>query len=142
MSAVIVGVDGSDESMDALQFAATEARLRRVPLRVVHAFTILATDLWAAGIVMDPEPFERNARQLVDGALTAVGSDLEGIEVEPIVELGEAVTVILEHSSNDDLIVVGSRGRGGFKGLLLGSVSQQVVLHAPCPVVVVRGAHD
>lgn len=138
MSAVIVGVDGSDESMDALQFAATEARLRRVPLRVVHAFTILATDLWTAGIVMDPEPFQRNARQLVDGALTAVGSDLEGIEVEPIVELGGAVTVILEHLSNDDLVVVGSRGRGGFKGLLLGSVSQQLVLHAPCPVVVVR----
>ena len=142
MSAVIVGVDGSDQSMDALQFAATEARLRQVPLRVVHAFTIPVTGSWTAGAVVDPEPFERNARHLVDGALTAVGSDLEGIEVEPIVEVGGAVTAILERSSNDDLVVVGSRGRGGFKGLLLGSVSQQVVLHAPCPVVVVRGAHD
>jgi nucleotide-binding universal stress UspA family protein len=142
MSVVVVGIDGSDESMNALQFAATEARLRQVPLRVVHGFTIPAAVTWTGGPVVGPEPFEHIARHLVDDTLTAVGSDLEGIDVERVVEIGGAVSVLLNHASTDDLIVVGSRGRGGFKGLLLGSVSQQVVVHAPCPVVVVRGADD
>lgn len=74
--------------------------------------------------------------------MTAVGGDLEGLDVEKVVEVGSAVTVLMDHTSADDLAVVGSRGRGGFKGLLLGSVSQQLVLHAPCPVVVVRGVED
>jgi nucleotide-binding universal stress UspA family protein len=91
---------------------------------------------------VDPDPFERIAERLVDDSLTAVGSDLQGIEVERVIEPGGSVAVLLDHASSDDLIVVGSRGRGGFKGLLLGSVSQQVVLHAPCPVVVVRGEED
>ena len=139
---VIVGIDGSDQSAEALQFAAGEAKLRRVPLRVVHAFEMPITGSWTAGAVVDPEPFERVARQLVDGALTALGPELEGIDVERVVEPGGVVSVLIDRAEKDDLVVVGSRGRGGFKGLLLGSVSQQVMLHAPCPVVVVRGGTD
>ncbi len=142
MSVVVVGIDGSRQSMAALLFAASEARLRRVPLRVVHAFEVPMTGRWMTEGVLDPEPFERAAHQLADAALTAVGGDLEGLDVEQVVELGSGVSALMRHSSADDLVVVGSRGRGGFKGLLLGSVSQQVVLHAPCPVVVVRGAED
>lgn len=140
---VIVGIDGSEQSMEALRFAAGEAKLRRVPLRVVHAFEIPIAGAWSVGAAIDPEPFEQIARNLVDGALTALGADLDGLGVvERVVEVGGIVSVILEGVARDDLVVVGSRGRGGFKGLLLGSVSQQVVLHAPCPVVVVRGGDE
>jgi len=68
---------------------------------------------------------------MVDDALTAIGSDLEGIDVERVVDMGGPAPMLLAHTSNDDIIVVGSRGRGGFKGLLLGSVGQQVV-DRPC----------
>ena len=140
---VIVGIDGSEQSMEALQFAAEEAKLRHVPLRVVHAFEVPITGAWTAGAVIDPEPFEQIARNLVDNAITALGSDLEGVAVvERVVEPGGVVTVLMDGASKDDLIVVGSRGLGGFKGLLLGSVSHQVALHAPCPVVVVRGGAE
>jgi nucleotide-binding universal stress UspA family protein len=139
---VVVGVDGSGPSIEALRFAAAEARLRGASLRVVHGFTIPITGSWTAGAVVDAEPFEQAARNLVEEAITAVGSDLEGLVVERVVEVGGAVSVLLDHASRDDLVVVGSRGHGGFKGLLLGSVSQQVATHAPCPVVIVRGDHD
>lgn len=139
MSAVVVGVDGSDQSIEALRFAAAEARLRHATLRVVHAFDVPTTGSWSAGVIIDREPFERVAHQVVDSALTALGAELEGLDVEQCVDGGGAVPVLIGRASADDLLVVGSRGRGGFKGLLLGSVSQQLVLHAPCPVVVVRG---
>lgn len=138
MGVVVVGVDGSDASMDALRFAADEARRRGVPLRVVCGWSPPVTGKWPAGIILDPEPFERAARHTVDAMITAVGSEVQGIEVEPVVAVGGGATALLEHCSDAVIVVVGSRGRGGFKGLLLGSVSQQVVLHAPCPVVVVR----
>jgi nucleotide-binding universal stress UspA family protein len=138
MGVVVVGVDGSDHSMDALCFAASEAHLRGVPLRVVCGWTPPVIGDFPARAILDLEPFEPAARHTLDAMLTAVGSELEGIEVEPVVAVGSGATALLEHCSDADLVVVGPRGRGGFKGLLLGSVSQQVVLHAPCPVVVVR----
>lgn len=135
---VVVGIDGSDQSIEALRFAAEEAKLRHAELRVVYGLTFPFPDYWANPAVVDPEPFMERARQWMDHALVAVGDELEGLEVERILEPGTAMTVLLDHATADDLLVVGSRGRGGFRGLLLGSVSQQVVLHAPCPVVVVR----
>ena len=142
MGVVVVGVDGSDASTDALRQAAREANLRGWPLRVVHSFSLPAAGSWTGGVALDPEPFRKEAERIVDSALTAVGPDLEGIEVSCVVELGGAVRVLLEDLSADDLVVVGSRGLGGFKGLLLGSVSHQIVLHAPCPVLVVRSGSD
>ena len=138
MGMVVVGVDGSDASMDALRFAADEARRRGVRLRVVCGWSPPATGKWPGGVILDPEPFEPAARETINAMVTAIGSELEGIEVEPLVAGGGGAAALLEHCSDADLVVVGSRGRGGFKGLLLGSVSQQVVLHAPCPVAVVR----
>ena len=140
MTAVIVGIDGSDSSIEALRFAAAEARLRDVPLKIVHAWLVPVMATPMAGFAA-PEPFERQAHDTVERALATVGIELEGVEVETVVEIGGAVEVLLEQASMHDLVVVGSRGRGGFAGLLLGSVSQQVVVHAPCPVVVVRDPH-
>ena len=141
MGVVVVGVDGSDASMDALRFAGGEARLRAVPLRVVCGWTLPAAQGSPGATWPDPTIYEEAAQHTVDASMTAIADELEGIEVESRVVVGGGTSALLENSSDADLIVVGSRGRGGFKGLLLGSVSQQVVLHAPCPVVVVRHLH-
>ncbi len=138
MGVVVVGVDGSDASMDALRFAAVEARLRAAPLRIVSAWTLPVGHEDPGVGPLDPTVFEQAARHTIDAATTAIGSELEGIEIERAMVAAGAASALLDNCSDADLLVVGSRGRGGFKGLLLGSVSQQVVLHAPCPVVVVR----
>lgn len=138
MGVVVVGIDGSDASMDALQFAAGEARMRAVPLRVVCGWRLPVTQVGPGMGWPDPAVFESAAQHTLDAAMTAMGSEFEGIDVESRVANGGGAQAVLESCSDADLVVVGSRGRGGFKGLLLGSVSQQVVLHAPCPVVVVR----
>jgi nucleotide-binding universal stress UspA family protein len=82
---------------------------------------------------------EDEARKQLDDALAAVADNADGIEVERVVVNDLPARGLLHAVRHDDLLVVGSRGIGGFKGLLLGSVSQQVVNHAPCPVVVVPG---
>ena len=141
MSCVVVGVDGSDHSLEALRFAANEARLRNVALRVVTGWTPPVNDGFLGAPIPDPTLYERAAHNTMESMITAVASELEGVEVETVSDVGEAAA-ILDHCADADLVVVGSRGRGGFKGLLLGSVSHQVVQHAPCPVVVVRHAPE
>jgi nucleotide-binding universal stress UspA family protein len=81
------------------------------------------------------ERLEAGAEQLLESELEAV--DVSGIEVDRLVEPRNPVDALLESAGNSDLLVVGTRGHGGFTGLLLGSVSQQVSHHAPCPVVIV-----
>lgn len=137
MGVIVVGVDGSKESLGALRFAVEEARLRQDALRVVIGWVPPRSDTYVGIPVLDPEAFEAAARRTVESMLSAVGNELGDVDVETVTEVGEAAA-ILAHCSDADLVVVGSRGRGGFKGLLLGSVSQKVVVHAPCPVVVVR----
>lgn len=138
MGVVVVGIDGSDASIDALRFAADESRLRSARLRIVCAWTLPVGNEGPGTSWPDPSVYERGAQHAIDAAMTAIGRELEGIEVEPRVVLGGGASALLENCSDAALVVVGSRGHGGFTGLLLGSVSQQVVLHAPCPVAVVR----
>jgi nucleotide-binding universal stress UspA family protein len=136
---IVVGVDGSDESVEACAWALEEARLRGAALRVVHAWQylpIVAEPLAA----LPPMPID----ELVAGARTvaeqvvarATGDTAAGVEVDYRIVEGPAAAAVIDAARDADLLVVGSRGRGGFTGLLLGSVSQQVVHHAPCPVVV------
>lgn len=134
---VVVGVDGSPGSSTALAFAAVEARLRHAVLRVVHGWSIPPM---VYPMVMTAEAFEqlpKQARSRVDGQVAEVLGPDPGLTVETVVEEGPAAEVVLEAAKGADLVVVGSRGRGGFAGLLLGSVSSQVAHHAPCPVVIV-----
>jgi nucleotide-binding universal stress UspA family protein len=152
VSRVVVGVDGSAGSAAALRFALEEARLRDAVLHVVHAWRL---PLYAAapepGFVGMPAPtasldeevervLAEDARRVIDGALEelrrAEGDDL-GVEVRAETMRGPAAHVLLEASRGADLLVVGSRGLGGFKELLLGSVSHQCVQHAACPTAVV-----
>jgi len=136
---VVVGVDGSGHADAALAFALDEARLRHGMLRVVHAWQYLpmVAEPMAA---LPATPFDElaaAARAVVDEAMVRVaGPGAVDVPVEVRIVEGPAGTALLDASAGADLLVVGSRGRGGFAGLLLGSVSQQVTHHAHCPVVV------
>ncbi len=143
MGTIVVGIDGSKGAREALRVAAEEARLRGAGLRAVCAWHIPSLAV-AGGMVPheDPEIFEHDARHTLEAALADLGPTLEGIPVEQLVVPGQASRVLLEAAADAELLVVGSRGLGGFRGLLLGSVGQQCVHHAECPVLVVPSPRD
>lgn len=140
MAEIIVGVDGSDHSLHALRWAAQEAKLRGAVLRPVATFAIgfLSTGYEVA--LPDPADMMAATRTMLDAALDTVraSGDLGGVQVEPTVVEGHPGELLIRMSEEADLVVVGSRGRGGFVGALIGSVTNHVVNHARCPVVVVR----
>jgi nucleotide-binding universal stress UspA family protein len=140
MSVIVVGVDGSDESKEALRWALEEARLRQATLRAVNAWTYPAIfgPTYIPPDVLDPGVLEENADQTLSAAITDVAGDDPPAYVERVVTEGPAAQALVEAAKEADLLVVGSRGHGGFTGLLLGSVSQQCVQHASCAVVIVR----
>lgn len=132
---IVVGVDFSPGAHAALHWAVDEARLRDASLEVVHAWTYVVAA--ATGLAaIDPTFLEEAAHKVLDEVLGELGP-VEGVALAPRVAEGPAAQILLEAAKGADLLVVGSRGRGGFAGLLLGSVSQQVAHHAPCPVVIV-----
>ncbi|MCO4255572.1 universal stress protein [Pseudarthrobacter cellobiosi] len=133
---ILAGVDGSVPSRLALEWAVTEARLRHGQVRVVTAWEFPPVAVGMEGLVRDPDVFPQTARRLQNEALKRV--DSEGVTVTGDVVQGNAADMLLRAAENADLLVVGSRGLGGFTGLLLGSVSTQVLHHSPCPVLVVR----
>lgn len=150
MAVIVVGIDGSDTSRAALRFALEEACLRGASVRAVCAWEV-PLDQAMPGPVLGGLPLEygipidelrelarRQAVIVLDEALAAVDEDAVGIEVrrEPIE--GSAARVLVEAAADAELLVVGSRGRGGFAGLLLGSVGQACAHHARCPVAVIR----
>lgn len=136
MARVVVGVDGSDQSRRALTLALEEARLRGAQLDVVNA---VPEPYMLADPVMAPPPpregLQAAGLELIDRALTGV--DTGSTEIERIAAIGNTVHVLCDVAKGADLLVVGSRGFGGFRGLLVGSVTHQVVAHAPCPILVV-----
>jgi len=142
METIVVGVDGSDGSTAALEFAAEEAALRKAPLRIVAAWDVPAA-VYGSGFTpaVDAGTLEAlggRMQELAEEAAEAAKKLQPSIEVEAAAVAGQPADVLLERAAGAGLIVVGRRGLGGFKTLLLGSVSQQVVHHATCPVVVVN----
>jgi nucleotide-binding universal stress UspA family protein len=136
---VVVGVDGSDGSVAALRFALEEARIRGAGLKAVNAWHIPPAVYgagWAPASV-DLDEYRKLAEAALQKSLEDVGAAASGVTVTPVLEEGQPADVLCAEAENADLLVVGSRGLGGFRGLLLGSVSQQCAHHAPCPVVVV-----
>jgi len=141
MGTIVVGVDGSAGSQEALRFAAAEARLRKAKLKLVAAWTLtyIAAPIGMMAPIDDnllPE-LQANARAVLDQAVAETIGDGTDIEIEKSVCEGSPAQVLVDAAQGADLIVVGTRGHGGFAGLLLGSVSQQIAHHAPCPVVIV-----
>lgn len=137
-SRVVVGVDGSATARRALEWAAEEARLRHAVLEVVHAWNPPA--LAVPTMALDYGIFDEAAHAIVAEALEQVDTSGLPDPVLRVIKLGSGGRVLVEQADGAELVVVGSRGLGGFKGLLLGSVSHQVALHAACPVVVIP--HD
>lgn len=141
---VVVGVDGSDESLRAVTLAARLAAERARPLRIVHALA------WAyLHVPLGPPPggpleggLANEAKRIVDDALARVQTSHPDVSVSGEVIAGSAAPTLLDEARNAVMIVLGSRGLGGFTGLLVGSVAVQVSAHAPCPVVVARGEID
>ncbi len=137
---VVVGVDGSEGARRALAFAVDEARARREPLVVVHAYVLPACDYGPLGLdtPYDPALFADGAAAVVGEAVEDVRARVgEAVEVEGRPVEGDAALALVEQAGADDVLVVGSRGRGGFQGLRLGSVGWRCLQLARCPVVVV-----
>lgn len=140
---VVVGIDGSTASRNALTWAADEARARDATLEVVHAWhPPYVGGFRFTGVVVDYQLFEDIARDLV--ASTLEGIDLDGLPrpVERTIVFSGAASALLEAAHRAHVVVLGARGISGVKRLLLGSVSHQVALHATRPVVVVPTPGD
>lgn len=142
MGRIVVGVDGSKCAAQALRWAAHEARSHGHQLHVVTAFD--PPDVVGVPGAQFPvertEQAEKRARKRQQKWLTeALGEDPD-VDLRVEVRMGRPAEQLLETADGADLLVVGSRGRGGFKGLLLGSVSMQCVTHAELPVVVIHSA--
>lgn len=152
MREIVVGVDGSERSKAALRWALREARDHGARLVALYAYDY--TPAWSVyaygeGMVAPPAPSdeemeeasrdaERHAQTLLEGMLADLGQDATGVDVERLaVPDRRPAHALVERSANADLLVVGSRGRGGFMGLVLGSVSNQCAQAARCPIVIV-----
>jgi nucleotide-binding universal stress UspA family protein len=136
----VVGVDGSALADSALEFAIEEARLRGASLQVTYAYPALGSALTGSTGRDYYEQVENDARELLQG-LVAKAPSTEGVEVEWVAVPGNPSEVLIEASKEAVLLVVGSRGVGGFMGLVMGSVSTQCVHYSHCPVLVVREDH-
>ena len=151
MGRVVVGVDGSEHGQRALRWARREAE--------IHGHELVALLAWglfdqlhvgeaepfdpdygpadAAAAAVDASALEEAARHLLDRAVDAAEAQVPGVSVERVLVAGSTADGLLGAAKGADLVVVGSRGVGGFRGLLLGSISHQLAHHAPCPVVVI-----
>jgi nucleotide-binding universal stress UspA family protein len=135
---VVVGIDGSAEAAAALRFAVEEAALRGARLRIVCAWEPSTSSYAGEAFAATPDVFlesEHRAESLLRAALEQVPAG--GVVAEALAEEGRPVTVLLEQSEGADLLVVGSRGRGVTKRLLLGSVGHDLAHHVCCPLVIV-----
>ena len=137
---IVVGVDGSQGGERALQFALEEAEQRGATVVPVLAWGFLDQPGVPEERPFDPGFGEAEARGYLDLAIKRVAGEHTGVPIQPVVVCDLPARALLDSAGDADLLVVGARGLGGFAGLLLGSVSQQVVHHASCPVVVVRSA--
>jgi nucleotide-binding universal stress UspA family protein len=142
MSGITVGLDGSDNSRRALEWAMREAALRNAALNVIAVHEVAANH-WTGNPMIMPEDRADETKALhaaeeeVAEAAKQLG-DGKPASVNVRAVSGIASRLLIDESQNADLLVVGSRGGGGFARLLMGSVSSQVAHHAACPVVIVR----
>ncbi len=138
---IVVGVDGSDSSKAALRWALNQAKLTGGSVDAVTAWYYPPMYGWAP--VADRMPdLEGDAKMALTKALAEVSGLEPEVPVRPLVAEGHAAEVLLRVAKGADLLVVGSRGHGGFTSAMLGSVSMYCVLHAHCPVLVLRDGHE
>ncbi|QOV41072.1 universal stress protein [Streptomyces ferrugineus] len=136
---MLVGVDDTSYSWLAADWAAAEAQLRGCALRVVHAVGRSADTAYGETGVGLTEQVLRGATRVLDDARARLAADRPGLPIDVVLARDDPADALLAAAQDADMVVVGTRGRGGFAGLLLGSVSRKVAAHAGLPVVVVRG---
>lgn len=135
---VVIGVDGSPESVAALKWAAAYGAATGARLRAVMAWHYPAP-VGIAPVGVAPAAISEEVRQQMTESLAkAVAEAAADAEIEQEVGYGHPAQVLIDQSADADLLVVGSRGHGAFTGMMVGSVSIHCVTHAHCPVVVVR----
>lgn len=140
---VVVGIDGSECSRDALAFALRDAARRGASVRVVSV--VRPVDEWATAYGLpsspprqDPGAIRTQQHDTIAGVRETLGDAAAGVEVESVVTVGSTAGELIKAGADADLLVVGSQGRGGVASALLGSVTTRVVFGAPCPVTVIR----
>lgn len=139
---IVVGVDGSESSKAALRWAAQLAPLADGTIEAVIAWEYPTLPIWEGGIgIPNGWPLEDGAKKILKEVLADVFGKTLPKGLVSSVRQGHPAAVLLEASKNAKMLIVGSRGHGGFVGLLLGSVSSACVKHATCPVLVVHGEH-
>ncbi|CAA9350959.1 MAG: Universal stress protein family [uncultured Nocardioidaceae bacterium] len=138
---IVVGVDGSESSRVALRWAYEEAAHHGASLTVLAAWHTPTLPMSPPGAALE-EGYETLPKRSALAMLDELVADLEertpAVDVRTSIEEGSPAEVLIERSKECDLLAVGSRGHGGFAGMLLGSVSHHLVAHAHCAVVVVR----
>ncbi|MGW2209669.1 universal stress protein [Streptomyces sp. NPDC001781] len=140
---IVVGVDGSDSSKQALRWALRQAEMTGSVLEAVTAWEypkLYGSLGWMPPMSEEEVDFERIARQVLLDAVKEVAGPEPSVEMRTTVAFGPPTSVLLEASKEAVLLVLGSRGHGGFTEALLGSVGQHCTHHAVCPVVIIRGA--
>jgi nucleotide-binding universal stress UspA family protein len=135
---IVVGVDGSDASKDALRWAAHQAELTNATLRAITTWHVPMINYGAAMPGSIEADVSRDCKEALDQALQEVLGPGSSVKVAADVVEGHPAEVLVDAADHAELLVVGSRGHGAFKGMFLGSVSTHCVSHAACPVVVVR----
>ncbi|SFB00654.1 Nucleotide-binding universal stress protein, UspA family [Amycolatopsis marina] len=137
---VVVGVDGSELSEDAIEFAFEEAALRDAELVAVHTWSDADTEavFSETRLQFEWEPLEEAEQRVLAERLAGWQERHPDVRVRRVVERDKPRHQLLELSRGAQLLVVGSRGRGGFRGMLMGSTSQALLHHAECPVMVIR----
>lgn len=138
MERIVVGVDGSPGSIDALEWAVAEGVLRGAMVEVVHSFHVpYAGGTAVVPLVLDPAEFQVSAEALLDKAIAQVDATALGGRMRRAAIEGPAALVLVEAARDAAMLVVGARGHGGLAGMLMGSISRQVSEHASVPVVIV-----
>jgi nucleotide-binding universal stress UspA family protein len=134
---IVVGVDGSRSSIEALEWAAKQAQLTGSRLRAVTTWEVPISSGWVPSYPEGYDP-QKAAEDLLRRSIDEVLGSEQKIAVEIVVTEGHPAPALLAAAADAQLLVVGSRGHRSFAGMLLGSVSWHCVVHATCPVVVVR----
>ncbi len=135
---IVVGVDGSAPSVKALEWAVDQAARTGAKVEAVQAWEV--PTMYGSGMMVLPggEEFDKSAKQSLENAVGQVLGGRRDVDVEYHTIGGHPAKSLIDMAEGADLLVVGSRGHGGFVGSLIGSVSHYCVNHAACPVVVVR----
>ena len=142
---IVVGVDGSPISKLALRWAITQARLTGATIDAVIAWQYpeaMTGNAWFVNLVDDEPGFGDMAEQELTEAISETAGPDPDVVINPVVVEGWPAEVLLDAAEGADLLVVGSRGRGGLTSALLGSVSQNCAHHATCPLLIIRAVKD